>query len=117
MCFPSWVGMLVPISKVTKKIVWNFKVTEFLGRFLKPNPTLENARNRSKTVENDRKRPKKFEISETSETCQNFRNFSSGGHAVPILRGVRGAAAPQPRRTNFGNFEIYLWTESTKELR
>ena len=75
-------------------------LTEFLSRFLNPIPTFENARNRSKTAENDRKRPKTFEISDTSEKCQNFRKFSSEGRAASILRGVRGAAMsrPQPRR-------------------
>ena len=65
----------------------------------------------------NRKRPKTFEISETSETCQNFRKFSSEGHAAPILRGVRGAAAPrpQPRRSRRRGCAAAAAPEKAKE--
>ena len=72
-----------------------------LSRFLNPNPTLENSRNRLKTSENSRKLPKTFEMSdmhEISETCEKVV-FSSEGHPAPILREECSAATlwPQPR--------------------
>ncbi len=41
-----------------------------------------------------------------SETSENAQKFSSRGHAAPILRGMRGAAVPQPRPRPF--LYIYL---------
>ena len=61
------------------------ELTEFLSRF--------QSAERSKTLENAQKRPKKFETSQTFETFENVRKFSSEGHAAVILRGVRGRAA------------------------
>ena len=50
-----------------------------------------------KTHENSRKRPKNDRIVASAPQSKNVRRGSSEGRAAAILRGVRGAAAAQPR--------------------
>ena len=96
------------------------EITEFLSRFLKPNPTFENARNRLKTAE---KQPKTAEnvrnlpnVRKMSKFPKIFKRRARGANFEGGARRVCAAAAAAPRSRR-GRADAAAAAAATNEFR